>query len=209
MLVLLANVKGLQAKRISDLNSTIKSTTNKLQSNSNLNKILTLQNQLTSIPTLDNQDPVAWRLVGNNTIQGFITQVTPATASIGTLNADFTTDNVSVQGTADSLYTVNQYADTLKFTKFSINGDTSNEQLAFSDVTLSNFGYTTDGVVDYLITLNFNPDLFNISDNIALDVPQNYITTRSQIDQPSELFNGKTGSKTDQTTGSTDQGSNQ
>ncbi|HVS58324.1 MAG TPA: hypothetical protein VHD60_01145 [Candidatus Saccharimonadales bacterium] len=199
MVLLLLNVKGLQAKHISDLNNDIKTTTRKLQQNTNLNKVLTIQNQLNSLPSLDAQKPLASLLVGHDKDPGFLTELTPKDASIGTLQVDFTAYTISIKGTATTLYTVNQFADTLKYTKYSVNGDASNEQKAFSDVVLSDFGYNQDGSVYYTLTCSYNPDLFDIQKAAKLDVPKNFITTRSQLDKPTVLFNGKTGSN--QTTG--------
>lgn len=191
MVALLANVKGLQAKHLSDLDRDIRATTAKLQGNKDLNQVLTIQNQLNSLPSLDNQKPVASRLLGSGTTPGFLTQVTPSDVSIGTAALDFTANTINIQGTAKSLYSVNQYADTLKFTKYILNGDKSNEKLAFSNVVLSNFSYSQDGTVSYTLTCGFDPSLFDIQSKIDLDVPQNLITTRSQLDKPNILFNGK------------------
>lgn len=199
--LLFVNVKVLQARHLHDLNNTIQSTMAKLKGNTNLNKVLTIQNQLNSLPSLEDQKPVASRLVGASNTPGFLTEVTPTKASIGTFDVDFTAHTFSIKGTADTIYTVNQYADTLKFTKYAMNGDTSHEQNAFSNVVMSDFGYNQDGTVYFTLTCNYDPNLFDIQQKVTLDVPKNFITTRSEIDKPTVLFNGKTGTNQTNTNG--------
>ena len=97
LLVLLLTVDGLQKKHLSDLNHDIASETTTLQKKPNLNKILTVQNQLESLTALHNAKPAASQLFN------YLNVVTPATVSITTLNVDFTQDAINITGTADTI----------------------------------------------------------------------------------------------------------
>lgn len=178
-LILLGTVYVLQKKNLSDLNNDIASYTSQVKATPNLNQTLTVQNQLKSLPALHDQKPVAARLFG------YLKQLTPSATGITDLNMDYTANTASIQGKASTLDIVNTYVDTLKFTKYKTAG-INGSSLAFSQVVLSDFTTTTQGTT-YTITLNFDPAIFNSASNVTLVVP-NIITTRSAIDQPTDLF---------------------
>jgi hypothetical protein len=177
--LLLTTVFVLQKKNLSDLNKDIKSTSNQLQSVQDLNKILTVQNQLGALTPLHDKKVVSSRLYS------FITQVTPANAKLTKLIIDHDQSILTIAGTADNLTTVNKYTDTLKFTKFTtVEGGP--EKNAFSGVVLSAF--TRDKLnTTFEIALKYDPELFSSAHEAKLNVPK-IITTRSEVDKPTELF---------------------
>jgi hypothetical protein len=183
LFILLLTWDGLQKKNLNDINNDI--TTNKAQllGTQNLSKILTIQNQLNSLPALYKQSPVVSRLFG------YLTQVTPTSATISQLDANFTVNTLSITGAAPDLGTVDVFADTLKFSTFSIAGQPNQTPLAFTDVVLTTFSVTNTGVT-YTLTFNFNPDLFSANDKVTLTVPPE-VTTRSVTQQP-DLFKKNT-----------------
>ncbi|HEY5806250.1 MAG TPA: hypothetical protein VIS56_02580 [Candidatus Saccharimonadales bacterium] len=170
----------VQKRSLADLNKDIKSASNELQDTNDLTKMLTVQNQLKALPTLHESKPVASRIFG------FITQSTPTAASISRMNTDFVTQTITISGSADTLVTVNTFADTLKFTTYHTEKSPKEEKRAFSSVVLSSFGRDIKGA-SYTITFKFDPLIFSQSEEVTLTVP-NRITTRSQTEQPSELF---------------------
>jgi hypothetical protein len=180
---LLLFVDVVQKKHLSDLGNNITASTSKLDTNSNLNKILTVQKQINTLPLIEAQTPVSSRIFG------YLTALTPAQASISNLSVDFTKNQIVLTGTADSLATVNQFVDTLKFTNYIANKGKATP--AFSTVVLSSFGYdndTTNGKpAQYVITFNFDPIIFNDADTVDLNIPK-ITTTRSITDQPTDLF---------------------
>lgn len=183
LILLLATVYIFQKKNLNDINKDIASYTSKVQGTQDLNKILTVQNQLNSLTSLHNQKPVASRVFT------YLQQVTPQQASIGQLNIDYTKNTISINGTATSLDIINKYADTLKFTTYSM-PNSSTTPLAFSDVVLSSYSITS-GTVSYTLTASFDPVIFNISDSVTLSVP-NIVSTRSILEQPADLFKSTT-----------------
>ncbi|HEY1835613.1 MAG TPA: hypothetical protein VGG13_02205 [Candidatus Saccharimonadales bacterium] len=190
--LLIGTVDVFQKKNLNDLNHDISNYTSQLQNTPNLNKILTVQNQLQVLTSLHNQKPAASRLFG------YIKQLTPANATISQLNigfaqssaADQTDDSqsgpntISITGAANSLDVVNKFADTLKYTTYKkVDGSSAN---AFSAVVLSQFSLSTSGAT-YTITANFDPAIFDSANNTSLTVP-NIISTRSVTEQPTDLF---------------------
>jgi len=188
MIVLLLAVNVLQKNHLSRVNDDIKKHTGELQKTPNLSKILTVQNQLKSLPGLYSQSPVTSRLFG------YLSQIVPAQVNITGLDVDFVLHTIQFTGNADTLDTVNVFADTLKFTTFSTQKDSSKTDAknAFSDVVLNGFARNTTNAT-YTIKANFDQTIFNIAESPQLTVPPNKITTRSQTDQPStSLFDAST-----------------
>lgn len=182
-IILLLVVSVWQKKSMNDLNSDIKKYNNQLSGTKDLDKILTVQNQLKSLSPLHDKKPDTSRLFA------YLGQITPAKASISKFDIDYDQNTVSINGTADSIETVNTYVDTLKFTEFVVTdgeGKDPNGKQAFSKVVLANFG-RSDKVTTYTITANFDPTIFTELSKVELSVPQK-TTTRSATQQPTDLF---------------------
>lgn len=111
-IILVLTVNVWQSKTIKDLSGDIKTTSSELKSTKDLNKILTVQSQLGSLSTLHSQKPASQRLFG------YLSQVTPAKATISDITADFTLNTLSITGKAPSLDVVNTFTDALKFTSY-------------------------------------------------------------------------------------------
>lgn len=175
--VMLLVVDVWQKKSLSDVNGDITRDSSQLQNGtSNLNKILTVQNQLSALTSLHNQTPVTPRLAS------FIGQLTPSTVSISTLNADFTLHTLAITGSASTAQAINTFTDTLKFATYK--AGTGSSQNAFSGVVLTSTAITSKNAT-YTINATFDPTIFGeTSGDVTLTVPQQ-ITTRSVLDQPS------------------------
>lgn len=166
-------VHVVQRKSMNDLNKDISAYSAQLKSTKDLNKILTVQNQLSTLTNLHDQKPVSSRLFG------YITQVTPAKATLNQLNVDFTTNTMTIGGSADTLDTVSVYTDTLKQTKYSGQTDSALTH-AFSNVVLTTFGRDGDGA-NFTITCNFDVAIFNVNNNVTLTVPQTSESDMSNV----------------------------
>lgn len=193
-------VRVVQKNYSASLTEQIKTETSKLEGTTDLNKILTIQNQLASLPALHDQKPVTTRLLG------YMKQVTPAKVSVASMDIDFVNQTMSITGSADAISTVNKFVDTLKFTSYSIkygesepkinctfkelsyNEDTRVQTcIAFSAVVLSSFGRDTKGA-SYQLSLIYDPNIFSASSEVNLLVPTGKITTRSETEKPEALF---------------------
>ncbi len=185
LLLLLLSVSGLQKKHLSDLTNDIKTETEELQDKPQITKILTVQNQLSSLTALHAESPAAGRLFD------YLNQMTPANVSITELKANFNDQTMNITGTADSLSNVNKYIDTLKYTTFTTQ-DESKPQPAFNNIVLSSFSLDTGSenpaqAAKFTITLAYDPVIFDASQTVKLAVPS-VTTTRLNVEQPTDLF---------------------
>ncbi len=181
--VLLVYVLFFQNNNLSKIDQIVQTKSATLSSNSNLNKILTIQNQLQTLPSIETKPPVVSRLFD------YINQLTPSTVTISSISVDFNQQTIVISGSASNLQIVNQFVDTLKYTNYiNLNGANKNQKsLAFSNVILSSFSYnsssTNNSPASYGINFSFDPTIFNSTDSIKLEVP-NLVTTRSVLGQP-------------------------
>jgi hypothetical protein len=175
-----------QKLTLNDLTNQINNSSAQLTSNSNLNKVLTVQNQLETLPKLEDQAPKTSRLFG------FITQLTPVNTTISTLNLNLTTHAMVITGGADSLATVNTYVDTIKHATYNDTVSKTKNAQAFTNVVLSSFSYSSTGTppAQYTINCSFSPTLFKSSANVTLVVPSE-TATLSILNQPT-LFKANT-----------------
>jgi Tfp pilus assembly protein PilN len=177
--LLLTTVFGLQKKNIADLNKDIKKASAQLQSVKDLDKILTVQNQLGALTPLHDSKVVAPRLLD------YLTQLTPADAFISKMAVDFAGNTMTIDGAAAGLNSVNTFTDTLKFTTYNT-GEGTPEKPAFSSVVLKSFT-RDDKTTTYQIQMSFDPLIFSSAYQVKLTVPQ-ITTTRSEVDKPTGLF---------------------
>lgn len=175
LLLLFLFVNVAQKGHLNALSADINNQVKELRDTPNLDSILTVQNQLKVLGGLHDQKPVASR------IYTYLSQVTPSEISISKLDVDFLTSTMKFTGSSNSLNNVNKFADTLKFTEFT-QGESSEKQLAFSNVVLSSFG-RTDATANFAIDLSFDPAIFDSVEVIELAVPAT-ITTRSETEKP-------------------------
>lgn len=173
-----------QKHTISHLNSSITNNLKTLKNEKDINKILTLQNQLDNLTPLHSAKP------NTANIFSYLNQVTPAQATISNTNLDFNQKTIVISGKADTVNTVNQYVDTLKLTTYKIGKDQPNDaKNAFSNVVLAGFSIG-NGQVTYTINLSFDPVIFDITKDISLSVP-NTTTTRLLLNNPTDLFSAQ------------------
>lgn len=166
---------------LDNLSKDINRLTGELNSIEDLNKILSVQNQLGVLPALYDGRPAVDRL------PDFLTKTTPIGVGLGRVSVDFSTSTINITGTSQTLQLINNYVDTLKFTTFRTDEEGSQPQPAFSSVGVTQIGRGTEGAAIEL-ALTFNPEIFNITKNITLDVPS-IVTTYEQV-PGSELFDG-------------------
>lgn len=187
ILLLLLSYNLVQKKYLHDLNSDITKESSQLEGKQQIGKILTVQNQLESLTSLHDAKPTASRVFD------YLNQVTPSQVDISSFTIDFTQQTITITGTTDSLSSVNQYVDTLKFTNYTSATNTTATP-AFNNVVLSSFGIDTSDQsgqsgqnTDYTILMSYDKNIFDITQKIKLTVPSK-VTTRSELEQPTDLF---------------------
>ena len=187
-------VNVLQKQLLNNANNDINNYSNQLKKIPDLDKILTVQNQLSALPGLHDQKHYASRLFG------YLRDITPANVNIGKIDVDMTANSLTISGTADKVENVNKFVDTMKFTTFKATDATTANQ-AFTNVLLSKIDRDDKGA-SYEITTTFDASLFTGATSVSLNIPQE-TTTRSVLNAPSTsnpLFNGQTQTKSQQQT---------
>jgi hypothetical protein len=190
-------VRFSQTHYISALTNDISKTTDDLKAKEDLDKILTVQNQLNSLPGLHDKKVISSRLLD------YLGQVTPTKATISNVDLDLQQNTLAIKGNADTLGTVNKFADTLKFTDFQTGGDNPASGKAFNNVVLKSFSvnstgsHSAQGDINYELQLSFDPMIFANIKNLDSETSQNeavklkipnIITTRSETQKPGSLF---------------------
>jgi hypothetical protein len=173
LLLAFISVNVVQKKSLRDLNKDVSKYSNDLKNTKDLDKILTVQNQLGTLTTLHDQKAVASRLFG------YITQVTPSQASLNSLNVDFVQHTITLGGAAPSLDIVSTYTDTLKATTYKVGSDGSPTK-AFSGVVLTSFGRDAKNAT-FTISTSFDPNIFDSSKAVALSVPTGATTSQASL----------------------------
>lgn len=185
VVILAGIVYGLQRQNLNDLNDDIKMYSGQLSDKPDLDKVLTVQNQLGSLAALHDQKPVASRLFN------YLAQMTPVNAGISQIDVNFTDKQMTITGAANGLDVANTYVDTLKFTKYQKTGENAGpETKAFSNVVLSQFSRNDEGA-NFTIALSYDEALFQSSADVKLIVPK-IISTRSVTERPTNLFREQT-----------------
>jgi hypothetical protein len=188
VVILFVGVNVLQRKHLDNLDHDIKEKTQQLSGEQDINKILTVQNQLNTLNGLHDAKPAIERL------GPYLAQITPAGVFISSLKVDYAANTMSFDGGAGSVKSVNTFIDTMKFTTYGSEGKN-----AFSNVVLTSLDRSDKDQGDappakYQITLAFDPGIFDIKltapdpkEPIKLNVPEQ-VTTRSVTEKPSPLF---------------------
>ncbi len=168
----------VQKKSLHDANKDIDTYSTQLKAVPDLDKVLTVQNQLNTLTDLHKQKVVSSRLFT------FMSQVTPAQDALSKINVDYTQNLLTISWVAPSLDVVNAYTDTLKNTTYHTDDSSSDsKQYAFSSVVLSSFGRDSTSAT-FTITMNFDPAIFSsASANIGLTVPAGTTGAQSQLFQ--------------------------
>lgn len=172
---------GAQNLQLSNEQNKIEDYQKQIESNQDLDKVLTVQSQLLALTPLHESKPVVARIFT------YMQQTTPNDVRIDTYDVDFETGAIRITGNAPSLEVVNKYIDTLKFTEIAKESGESTGEKAFSSVVLSDFS-KNDKESTYTATLVIKPELFSLStEDYKLLVPK-IVTTRSETQAPNPLF---------------------
>jgi Tfp pilus assembly protein PilN len=178
LIILFVVVNILQKQHISNLTEDIAANSQTLQSTPDLNKVLTIQNQLNALPGLHGQKAETTRLFG------YLKQVVPNNVSISQLDLDVANGTLIFTGSAPDIQDVNTFVDTLKFTTYTVEG--AEAKKAFPEVVLTSFSRDEKSTT-YQISGKFDPTIFNNAQKVELIVPKT-VTTRSQTEKPAALF---------------------
>jgi hypothetical protein len=164
----------VQAKTLRDLDHDITANTKTLKSVPDLDKILTVQNQLNTLTGLHDNKVVSSRLFS------YLSQLTPDGDTISTIDVDYLLNTITLSGDSTGLDRVNVFVDTLKATQYKVDGATGTLPPAFSQVVLSSYA-TGDKGVTYSTTFSFDPAIFSNNANVTLNVPTGSVSNTSAL----------------------------
>ncbi|TAH34183.1 hypothetical protein EYC59_03450 [Candidatus Saccharibacteria bacterium] len=173
-ILMLFTVNVVQKKSLGDLNKDIKKYSADLKATPDLDKILTVQNQLGALTDLHEQKPVSSR------VYGYLAQVTPVTIKLTSMNLDLEQNTVVLSGTAPSLESLYAYTATLKATKYTV-GDSTDRKSAFTNVVWTSYGRDKTGA-NFTLSASFDAEIFKSENTVNLKVP-----TQTTAD-PATLF---------------------
>lgn len=171
-----------------------------------IDKYVTVQNQLKNISGLHAQKVIMSRTFD---VVSKLNPKAPNNVRISTINIDTATNTMMIDGQTDSYTGLETFRDTLK--NASVNYTTKGEDSAgmvteplFTPeavaILTQGVGKTTEGkvLVSFKISVQYNPKVFaRDSDNVSITVP-NKETTQSKEDAPSVFSQAETTTEGDQ-----------
>ena len=193
LIVILGALLGAEAVRNVVADSSITSEYKKMQANADLKDVVTIQNQLANIPSLDQNKTMSSRLFD---ALSAINPQAPNSVKMTNVVLDPTAKTISIEGTAANSYTATDALKktilnaTISYTKASA---TSTTPLT-SDVTLGETSYGEDStgnkVLRFKMTFTYPDQLFsNQVTNVSVVTPTGTIdVTDSKTRVPDSLF---------------------
>jgi Tfp pilus assembly protein PilN len=175
VLIFVSIVQFGQKRHINSLTKDIQKQVTAIQNVPDVNTMLTVQNQLTLLPTLHEGKPKTSRLFE------YLSQLVPLEAPVSNFSLDIDKNSITMTGTADSIATINRLVDTLKLVKYRVNDSTDGTQV----FTMTSTRLTGDNSsATYQLAMTFDPIIFDNTKIITLVVEQpplaNMLTGGSQ-----------------------------
>lgn len=185
-------VRVNQPRHITNLDKDVNRQVGVLKSKQDLDKVLTIQNQLNSLPALHEQKVYSSRLFE------YLILLTPNEVGINGVELDLEAHTLNIKGDANDISTINKFVDTLKFTDYKVGEDDSKKGKAFSKIVLEGFSLSTGSGqtgASFEIKLEYDPVIFAstaqqgnaVANDVKLTIPK-IITTRSETQKPANLF---------------------
>lgn len=153
----------IQGQMIKKYNNQIISTQNQIMEVKDVEKMLTVQNQLNTLTGLHEKKPVATRLFG------YLGKTTPQSISLDKLELNFVDSTIIFGGNGPNLEAIKVYVDALKNTRYITNAANATSQYAFSDVVLTDFA-RDEKMATFTISAKFDPILFQKAQEVQIEV---------------------------------------
>ncbi len=172
--LLFSVVQIAQKQHISDLTEDISNAEKRIQSVENIDKMLTVQNQLSLLPSLHEGKPETSRLFD------FIKFLSPEKVKVSMLNFDAVSGTILMQGNADSIATVNKFVDNLKAVRYRVEvaeGETPGELAGpFSQVATELS--SDNSLASFKVQMNFDKVIFDNTKDVVLILQDQKISTK-------------------------------
>lgn len=197
--------KVTQANKITDLKDETDKAIIQLQGENDINRLLTVQNQLQTIPQLHSDKAVSSRVFE------YLDKIIPADVTLTSASVGFsegTSSNggdsgkiIELNGITRDFNTLNVFVDVLKNAEFSAQFNGSGESVsedsastepvvkkAFNGVVTTSTSKQDNVTLSFGVNMAYDPELFHFDvDKIVFSVPTK-ITTVSEQERPSNLF---------------------
>lgn len=181
LLVMLVVVDVVQKKMMDDAGTKVDNASKQLR-DLNIDKVVTVQNQLQALTGLHQNKHISSRIFT------YLPKVTPPGVSINKLDLDLAKTTLNISGTAGSQKDVNTFVDSLKQATFRV-GDSAAAP-AFQNVVESGFSISGKSV-GYSIDMQFDAQLFS---NDLKDAQGNIVTpvmtVKGASTQSGNVFSG-------------------
>lgn len=184
-------VFGVQTVRSALADTDIISKNKELQSNQDLSKILTIQNQLSKIVALDSMKNIDSRVFS---VLGAIIPPAPNTVRISDLSVDNEAATITIQGQTSGYASLEVFKKTVNGTTVHYgSGDSAESAPLASQISLTDVTYGEDAsgskVLRFTLSFSYAELLFsNDIDNFAIKRPDNGNATDSYLGLPQSLF---------------------
>ncbi len=182
VLLMSTYVFGVQKLTIANEQSSIDANIAVLADTEDLDKILTVKNQLESLPSLHESKVAVSRLFD------FIKVLTPDSITLNEVKVDFENQSIAIKGTGDDFKSINTYVDSLKNASFIYNGN-EDSTMAFSSVVLDTIAVSkNEESSSFKLVLDYETTIFsNYIEGLKLTVP-NITSTQSETERPKSIF---------------------
>ena len=148
-----------QKKNINDLSDDIETITTEIKSTENLNDILTVQNQLSLLPSLHEAKPETSRLFD------YLTFVSPEPVRLASIDLDTTNSTMKITGETDTIATINKLVNNLKAVTYAVVAG-EEETPVYSEV-LTQLSGDNDSA-NFTITMTYDPLIFDNTEEVVL-----------------------------------------
>lgn len=180
LVALTGYVYVVQNPHVSNVQDDIDTGLNTLQNIEDLDKILTVQNQLQALPGLHDDKLISSRLFD------YLSVLVPERVALNAFELASDDSRILVKGAGDDFKAINVFADTLKNAEF-ITADDAEGVRAFKNVVLDTIGQGDDSA-SFTIEMEYDEVIFSATaDEPKMRVP-NIISTRSSTESPKALF---------------------
>lgn len=171
-----------QNVHLGNLQDDIDSGLSELQAVEDLDKVVTIQNQLSAVEPLNDQKPEAARLFT------YLSQLTPNEVNLGAVEVEYVNNAMEITGLGDGFKEINRFVDAIKNAQYTTT-DIIEPVPAFSGVTLASSGSSDEaGSTSFKITMLFDPLIFdNNVEGLELSIPR-ITSTQSEVERPKSLF---------------------
>ncbi len=174
VLLLFSIVQIAQKKHIKDLSADIKAAEGRIQNVEGIDNVLSVQNQLSLLPSLHEQKPKTSRLFD------YVKFASPATLSVSTLDLSVKDSTLVLQGSADAISVVNTFVDNLKATTYMVKS-TEGASLVAAYTKISTQLTGDNKGTTFKISMSFDPVLFDNTKEIQMNIGLQSFSTDGEV----------------------------